>query len=746
LPPSSDSAPSKVERFRATRPLIGVALTAIAIAGLFALLERQVLPRALRQLVAERGVEVGRVDVSLMRQEVSIGDLALTSPAGSPLRSLRCGSLLATIRLADLARGRVVFPQLTVSQPSLEVGSTDPESAGLSSTGTPERRSLPRWPLRIHRVTILDARVHVRRPEARDVDAHFPAIAATDLKLPGAAVELPWHLANRRVERSRVLVSRGEEEPLSLSLSVRASKATPDAAFPIEAELVRDDATLTLSGMLHLAERRLDGSISASQVELAPLLARIDRRVPVTGGRVSGRLALSATREADAGYAIHLTPVAKRRAERAIDVDDLELEILGESRHSVSSSEVSAVVEAIRISGLPGSPHIDAGLGRVDLAHPRIEIVRPLSSRSGPPPGTSPRIRIASRAVQIEDGFVAFLDETTAPPFRGRWSHVNGRLDAFSWPRLRIDQLALEASGVGGDPVRISGKVSPAGTELSIEGRRDSLVRYSPHVAARTGLEVVGGTGAVNSSVHIDEAGVRTAADFVLSRLELKSGDPVLSRARLAKMPLPVALALLTDSRGDITIHLDLAFDRQKNRLDWLSLLAAGLQRSLTRTATAPLRLVGALTSSEAALETPATWLGFVPGRASLSEESRHRVHILAELLSDRPELAIRLYPTAAQADLATPERRTDSDLDDEQWLAELGTRRTLAIGSLLQDEYALPPERVRTGAQEFAPLHAKPGVAIALEAGFAPETPELPGFAEPGQDRPPPAVSAPPE
>ncbi len=239
---------------------------------------------------------------------------------------------------------------------------------------------------------------------------------------------------------------------------------------------------------------------------------------------------------------------------------------------------------------------------------------------------------------------------------------------------------------------------------------------------------------------------MQTAAHLVLSRLELKSNDPTLSPARLAKMKLPVALALLTDSRGDITFHLDLAFGREKNRLDWLSLFAAGLQRSLARTATAPLRLIGALTSSESALETPATWLGFVPGRASLSEESRHRVHILAELLIDRPELAIRLYPTATEADLATPERRTDSDLGDAQWIADLGVRRTLAIASLLQDEYALLPERVQTGAEEFAPLHPEPGVAIALEARFVPGTPEVPELAEPAHDQSIPAVSAPPE
>ena len=312
--------------------------------------------------------------------------------------------------------------------------------------------------------------------------------------------------------------------------------------------------------------------------------------------------------------------------------------------------------------------------------------------------------------MQIEDGFLAFLDETTDPPFRGRWSHVNGHLDGFSWPQLSIDQLVVEASGVGGDPVRISGQVSPEGSELSIQGRGDSLVRYSPHVAARTGLEVVGGTGSLDSTVRIDGSEVRAPAHLVLSRLELKSDEPTLSPDRLAKMPLAVALALLTDARGDITLDLDLAFGREEIGIDWLSLFAAGLQRSLVRATTAPLRLIGALTASGALPEAPATWLGFVPGRASLSEEGRHRVHALAKLLAERPELAIRLHATATDADLATPERRAHSDLDDDQWIADLEARRALAVASLLEDEYAVMPERVRVGAARVRPAPSGAG------------------------------------
>jgi hypothetical protein len=209
-------------------------------------------------------------------------------------------------------------------------------------------------------------------------------------------------------------------------------------------------------------------------------------------------------------------------------------------------------------------------------------------------------------------------------------------------------------------------------------------------------------------------------------------------------MPLPVALALLTDFRGDITLQLELELDRAKGRVDWLSLIAAGLQRSLVRTATAPLRLIGAHQPGESPRAAPAAWLGFVPGRASLSEEGRRRVRAVAELLSERPELAIRLRPIATDADLATPERRADSDVDDDEWIADLGARRTLAIASLLEDEYALPRERVQVGAGEFARLYPEPGVAIGLKARSVPDTPAIPEIAGPEDDKPMPAVSAP--
>ena len=724
--------------------LLAVALTATVIAALLVLLTEGILPWALRLAIAERGVEVGRIDVSLMRQRVSIEDISFTSSTGGALRSLSCRNALVAVRLADLVRGRVALAEVVIVQPDLEIGSADPSSAAAE-----EHAAFSGWPARVDRISILDARIRARISEGREVDVQIPAVLATGLEIPGAGGETPWRLAGLRVEPSLALISRAEAEQLSVSFSGKASNAAPDAAFPIEVELARAEATLTLSGLVHLGELRLNGNLSASDVEIAPLLTQLDRTVPVTGGRVSGRLALAVAREANGQYVVHLAPPPDRPAEKAIDVDDLELEISGASRRSVTSSEVSAVVDEIRILDLPASPHIDARLGRVDLAHPRIEIVRPpratdLSSSSASE--GSPPIRIASREVEIEDGFLAFLDETTDPPFRGQWSHVNGHFDHFSWPKLGISQFAVEGSGVGGDPVRISGQVSPEGSELSIQGRGDSLARYNPHVAARTGLEVVGGTGALDSTVRIDRSEVRVPAHLVLSQLELKSDRPTLSLGRLGEMPLAVALALLTDAEGDITLDLDFAFGRKEIGIDWLSLFSAGLQRSLVRATTAPLRLIGAMTASGALPEAPATWLGFVPGRASLSEEARHRVRALAKLLAERPELAIRLHATATDADLATPERRAHKDLDDDQWIADLEARRALAVASLLEDEYAVKPERIRVGAGEFAPFPPEPGMAIALDARSLPGPPEIPGFPQPEHGPSMPAVAAPPE
>ena len=231
------------------------------------------------RVIVERGaeaaglrVEVGRIDVSLMRQEVSIEDISLTSSTGGALRSLRCRSALATVRLADLARGRVALAEVSVAQPDLEVGSADPASAGAK-----EHAAFSGWPVQVDRISILDARVRARISEGREVDVHIPAVLATDLELPGAGGETPWRLADLRVERSQPSSLEAEGEQLSVSFSGKASNAAPDAAFPIEVELARADATLTLSGLVHIGELRIDGSISASQVEIAPLLARVDR-------------------------------------------------------------------------------------------------------------------------------------------------------------------------------------------------------------------------------------------------------------------------------------------------------------------------------------------------------------------------------------------------------------------------------------------------------------------------------------
>jgi hypothetical protein len=121
-------------------------------------------------------------------------------------------------------------------------------------------------------------------------------------------------------------------------------------------------------------------------------------------------------------------------------------------------------------------------------------------------------------------------------------------------------------------------------------------------------------------------------------------------------------------------------------------------------------------------------------------------VRNLAELLRERPELSVRLRGAVTDADLATPERRTDRDLDDEQWRADLESRRALAISSLLQDEYEISTGRVEVEAAEPAPHQRGPGVAVVLAGSPLVDTPEIPDLAQPDRDPSTPDVSAAPE
>jgi hypothetical protein len=118
-------------------------------------------------------------------------------------------------------------------------------------------------------------------------------------------------------------------------------------------------------------------------------------------------------------------------------------------------------------------------------------------------------------------------------------------------------------------------------------------------------------------------------------------------------IPLTLALGLLTDMSGKISLGVPVKGDRQRGAsIDLGAIVGEALAHAIINAVASPLKLIGAVTMSGDKVGAIAPDpVGFIPGLAEVADDDWWRVEQLANFMPAVPTLKISLAGMAGPAD-----------------------------------------------------------------------------------------------
>ncbi len=708
-------------------------LAAALVLGLGA---RALLPWALEHVAARQladaldaRVALEDVDVSLLSGSVTVEALSLAPSEAPEPALLRVARVEAHLDRAALLAGRLGLRGLLVEDAELVLdrtpdGGLEWSVQGFPGSGAGEAPDAAPTELRLGRVELRDVRLRLRSDGAEEARLGLAEGSVDEIEILGGPAG--WRVARLALSGLRLELATEGEEPLAISGGLSAEGLAPGAEEPATFELAlrQGDARLEGTGSVSLATGAalldLEWQELSGPLLLPRLLPQVRQAIDLRRGRFAGsaRLAVEpASSEAAAGENDGPRPGSLRIEGRA-SARDVDLR-LPEARIEAAWQELAVEVEEARfpLAG-DGRPEL-----RLKALRSRSPVVRVTLSEVGeetaaspaPAPGAAvPRLRIAE--VELEDGLATLVDPG-AEDAELAFGDLQLRAAGLRLPELQAERLALEAAGPGGAPLRVSGRVGAQGGALELRGERLDLLALAPLVAARTDYRIVAGAASFDASVQLEPERYVAPARLDLHALRIETGDEGRGFRQRFGMPPALALALLRDARGDISLELPMEGSRGEARVRLGPVLADALSDALVNALAKPLALLGSVVLEEGRIQAyDLSPVRFVPGGSEPATAADAQIGRAAGLLAAHPALRLELVPLVVQPDARSLAEAAGTPASPEA-LRALAARRAAAVRDALLAGGGVEPGRVAVRAGPLALGAGAPRVELVLGA-----------------------------
>ena len=251
--------------------------------------------------------------------------------------------------------------------------------------------------------------------------------------------------------------------------------------------------------------------------------------------------------------------------------------------------------------------------------------------------------------VSLVNGKVLFSDFFIKPNYSADLSELTGKLSAFSSQPAGSEpvlaDLELRGRAEGSASLEITGKLNPLAKPLAldIQGKvRDlELPPLTPYSVKYAGHGIERGKLSMDVSYKVLPNGQLTASNkLVLNQLTF--GDPVEGAPN--SLPVKLAVALLSDSRGVIDLDLPISGSLNDPQFRIGPVIFKIIVNLIGKAITAPFSLLARAFGGGDELSSVA----FAPGSAALTPEARQGLDKVAKALTERPALKITVTGTAS--------------------------------------------------------------------------------------------------
>ncbi|KAB0501163.1 DUF748 domain-containing protein [Pseudomonas moorei] len=251
--------------------------------------------------------------------------------------------------------------------------------------------------------------------------------------------------------------------------------------------------------------------------------------------------------------------------------------------------------------------------------------------------------------IAINDGSANFADFSLTPNFATAIQQLNGQIGTIDSRQAKPASVDVKGKVDRYAPVTIKGAVNPfdpmASLDIATSFKRVELTTLTPYSGKFAGYRIR--KGRLNLDLHylITKGQLKAENKVVVEQLQL--GEKVDSPDAVS-LPLKLAIALLKDVDGKISIELPVTGDLNNPQFSIMPIVWQTLRNLIVKAAAAPFKLIGGLVSGGGSEDLGS--VSFAPGSSDLSKDAEAALVKLSNALKERPALRLEIEGTAAQS------------------------------------------------------------------------------------------------
>ncbi len=249
----------------------------------------------------------------------------------------------------------------------------------------------------------------------------------------------------------------------------------------------------------------------------------------------------------------------------------------------------------------------------------------------------------------INDGSANFADFSLTPNFATAIQQLNGQIGTIDSRQPKPAGVDVKGKVDRYAPVTIKGSVNPfdpmASLDIATSFKRVELTTLTPYSGKFAGYRIRKGRLNLDLHYQITKGQLKAENKVVVEQLQL--GEKVDSPDAVS-LPLKLAIALLKDVDGKISIELPVSGDLNNPQFSVMPIIWQTLRNLIVKTAAAPFKLIGGLVNGGGSEDLGS--VSFAAGSSELGKDAEGALDKLSKALKERPALRLEIEGTAAQS------------------------------------------------------------------------------------------------
>jgi len=284
---------------------------------------------------------------------------------------------------------------------------------------------------------------------------------------------------------------------------------------------------------------------------------------------------------------------------------------------------------------------------------------KPSPDATAPEATEQEALAIRIGGINIAEGSANFSDLSLRPPFITAVQELNGAVGTLDNRQQQPASVDVTGKVDRYAPVSIKGTLTPfdplQSLDIATSFKQVELTTLSPYSSKFAGYRIQKGRMDLDLHYRIQQGQLNADNKVVLQQLQL--GEQVDS-PEAVDLPVRLAVALLKDSKGTISLELPVQGDLNNPQFDVMPIVWQTLRNLITRAVQAPFKFLAGLVDGD---QVDLSQVLFAPGSSELDPQARGNLDTLARALNERPVLRLEIEGQSSP--------QADGPLLAEQWL-----------------------------------------------------------------------------